>query len=119
MTQVLIIEDDKIHAEVIAEYLELKGICSHKVYSGNDAIDWLKEHTCQVLVTDIRMPFGSGIDLMQWNSHEGPNLPVVAMSGDIDSDHETQQFCEVMQIPYIGKPLDLQQLSSLVSERLS
>ena len=56
---------------------------------------------------------------MQWNSHGGSGLPVIAMSGDIDSDHEIQQFCEVMGITYVAKPLDLKELSDLVLKKLS
>ena len=67
-----------------------------------------------MLLTDIRMPFGTGIDLMQWNNKFGPNIPVIAMSGDIESEKETKQFCEVMEISYLSKPLDLSKLTDLV-----
>ncbi|MCH2205780.1 MAG: hypothetical protein MK132_07910 [Lentisphaerales bacterium] len=65
------------------------------------------------------MPYGSGIDLMQWNSHDGPGLFVIAMFGDIASDNETKQFCEVMGIPYIAKPLNLKELFDLLVQKLS
>ena len=65
------------------------------------------------------MPYGTGIDLMQWNLKKGPNVPVIAISGDIASENESKQFCEVMGIPYVPKPLDLIEFSDMIANQLN
>ena len=118
MTQVLIAEDDEKHADIIAKFLEIKGLTCKIVYSGNAAIEWLEINNCELVITDMRMPFGTGIDLMQWNMKKGPNVPVIAISGDIDSENESKQFCEVMGVPYVPKPLDLAEFSEMIADQL-
>ncbi|MCM8534650.1 MAG: response regulator [Lentisphaeraceae bacterium] len=110
MVQVLVVEDDKSHADMVKQYLDIKELDSHVVYSGQSAIDWLTQNSCQLIITDIRMPNGSGIDLMQWNRQSGPNLPVIVISGDLLAERESRQFCEIMDVPYFSKPVVLEEL---------
>ncbi|MCM8532245.1 MAG: response regulator [Lentisphaeraceae bacterium] len=119
MVQVLVVEDDKSHADMVKQYLDFKELESHVVYSGQSAIDWLDENSCQLIITDIRMPNGSGIDLMQWNRQTGPNLPVIVISGDLLAERESRQFCEIMGVPYLSKPVELDVLHSEILKCLA
>ncbi|MCH2205400.1 MAG: response regulator [Lentisphaerales bacterium] len=104
--EVLIVDDEKMHADVVAEYKSLNGIKSTILHSENTAIDWLTKNDCNSVITDIKMLNGTGIDLMKWIIDENSQTPIIAISAD-GSSHETEQFCEVMKIPFLSKKLEL------------
>ena len=110
---VLIVDDEALHAQVIAEYLSLSGIKSAIRFSGNEAIEWLKSNDCSAVITDINMPNGTGFDLITWIKKMGKTTKVVAMSGG-NNVHEIEQFCEVMEILYLQKPIDLKNILSVI-----
>ena len=118
MIQVLIVEDDKSYAELLALNLEHRGLSCKAVYSGNDAIEWLKEYKSQIIISDIRMPNGSGIDLIRWNANQPVSIPLIAISGDVLATTETKQFCEVMGVPYVSKPIDIDELIAVAEPML-
>ena len=118
MKQVLIVEDDNDYAAILAMNFEAKNVSSPIVNSGNQAIEWLKSNKCHVIITDIRMPNGSGIELIQWNANQPVIIPLIAVSGDLMAETETTQFCEIMGVPYMSKPLNISKLFELVEPLL-
>ena len=116
MSRILIVEDDVAYANLLIEYFKEQQIPCHAFYSGNDAIDWLNSSSCRMILTDIRMDNGSGIDLIRWNS-KGPQIPIIAMSGDSESKMESTQLCEILDIPFLAKPINFSELFKLVDAK--
>lgn len=113
--KVLVVDDEIMHADVINEYLSLSGIKSTSLHSENKAIGWLTSNDCSLVVTDIKMLHGTGIDLMKWIIEEHNQTPMIAISAD-GSNHETEQFCEVMKVPFLSKPIELKELLGPVKQ---
>jgi DNA-binding NarL/FixJ family response regulator len=63
------IMEEEQDLEVVAEYA-----------NGNDALCWLRNHSCDVAIIDIAMPGMGGIDLLNKLHHEKPDLPVLILS---------------------------------------
>jgi DNA-binding NtrC family response regulator len=116
MKQILLVDDNNEYAELLAEFLELNGLSSHISNSGKDAIKWLKEFNCQAIVTDILMSNGTGIDLIRWNANQPTAVPLMAMSGTAELSHkkEISQFCEIMGVPFLEKPISFEALLKLL-----
>jgi CheY-like chemotaxis protein len=106
---VLIVDDEKMLRETVAFYVEQK---VEKVYfasSGNEAIDFLKNNSVDLVITDIRMPDGDGIDLMKAiQSLSGDKPKVIAMTGFAGNSEDVLNELQVKIVlskPFSGKDL--------------
>ena len=81
MYTVLVADDDVGVRFIVCEFLKMAGFDVVEANSGLDAIEMLKEWTPDLLVTDIFMPDGDGIELVRYARKNLPFLPVIAMSG--------------------------------------
>ena len=79
-TRVLLVEDDAALGEMFADVLRERG---HLVTLCNDvptAIEALRAVVFEVVVTDLRLPGASGLELLAWVKRERLNLRVVVAS---------------------------------------
>ena len=81
MCTVLVADDDMGVRFVVCEFLKAAGLEVVEAQSGAAAVEMLKEWLPDLLVTDIFMPEGDGIELVTYVRKNLPFLPVIAMSG--------------------------------------
>ena len=90
--RVLVVDDEADIREFITVVLESQGMCVKAVASAAAAFEVLKEFRPDVLVCDIRMPGGSGYDLIRQirdlEAKEGGHLPATAITAYQDEDWE-------------------------------
>jgi CheY-like chemotaxis protein len=85
---VLIVDDEPLIRETVAELLSSAGLSTLEATNGVEALDLLNKsgHAVAVLLTDIRMPGGmDGIDLARIAQRTWPWIKVIVMSGFYDS----------------------------------
>lgn len=81
MAKILLVEDDNLVRDMLTQVLER---ASHEVIcatNGEEATDVLKQHTPDIMVTDIIMPKKSGITLISEVKNRHPNMEIIAISG--------------------------------------
>jgi DNA-binding response OmpR family regulator len=84
---VLLVEDEPLIREIMAESLEDAGFAVIQAATGDDAISIIRndERTITALVTDFHMPGqADGADVASCVRQKWPNLPVVIASGRPD-----------------------------------
>jgi FixJ family two-component response regulator len=81
---VAIVDDDEAVREALGDLLMVSGLACHCFESAADFLDARATCHFDCLVTDIRMPGMSGIDLIERLRDEGSYLPVVALSSVLD-----------------------------------
>ena len=88
--RILVVDDDVALCEIMAEELGDEGFDVSKAYSGNQALMFLANNKTDIVLTDIKMPDGTGIDLVKAIAKMNPELPqVFMMTGFADiSDNE-------------------------------
>ncbi|MDR6157093.1 MULTISPECIES: response regulator transcription factor [Chryseobacterium] len=77
---ILIAEDDELILKTIEHKLLKEG---HEVIltrNGKEAIETLKEKDVDLAITDIMMPFASGIEILSAIKSMGKNIPVIMLS---------------------------------------
>lgn len=80
--QILLVEDDKDHAELERRALEERGDWTvHHVPSMNDALDLADEVDLELAVIDHRLPDGDGLTLLKRLRARDPTLPVLYVTG--------------------------------------
>ena len=63
MKKILLVDDDALCRGLIKSDLEKMGYQVELVWNGNRAMSWLASHSCDLMITDVRMPLMDGIQL--------------------------------------------------------
>jgi DNA-binding NtrC family response regulator len=100
---VLVVDDDAPMREMIVSLLEDEGIHAEAAGSASEALERLGKAECDVVLSDIRMPGRSGVELLGEIRELRPETPVVLMTafGSIDSAVEAMQ---AGAFDYVTKP---------------
>ena len=117
MKPVWIVDDDRSIRWVIEKALSREGIAFNSFASAQDALDALSDESPEVLVSDIRMPGRSGLDLLQAVKQRHPAVPVIVMTAYSDLDSAVAAF-QGGAYEYLPKPFDVDQAVDLIRRAL-
>ena len=82
MAHVLIVDDEESERLLVRTILEEAGYELSFANSGEEAMKLYLRHSIDVVVTDIRMPHGDGIELIAALKGLDDNVSIVAISGE-------------------------------------
>lgn len=111
--RVLIVEDDKIIGDGLRQGLMLEGYAVDWVEDKESAETALKTTEYSVLILDVGLPDGSGIDLLQLIRHKSMDLPVLILTAYDDVSYRVQGL-DAGADDYMVKPFDLIELLARV-----
>ncbi len=117
MKPVWIVDDDRSIRWVIEKALSREGIAYDSFASAQDALDALSGGAPEVLVSDIRMPGRSGLELLQAVKSRHPAVPVIVMTAYSDLDSAVAAF-QGGAYEYLPKPFDIDQAVDLIRRAL-
>ena len=117
MKPVWIVDDDRSIRWVIEKALSREGIAYNSFASAQEALDALGASTPEVLVSDIRMPGRSGLELLQAVKQRHPAVPVIVMTAYSDLDSAVAAF-QGGAYEYLPKPFDVDQAVELIRRAL-
>ena len=78
--RVLIVDDERTMCELIETDLRIRGIHSNWFTSAAEAIDAIQQTDFDVVLTDVRMPGTTGLQLCQQLSQARPDIPIIVMT---------------------------------------
>lgn len=102
--RILVVEDDDDVRSTVVDAFEEEGFVVHQASSGNKALVLLQTVTVDVLLTDIRMADGSGIDLLIALGKNRSKVPVFVMTGF--SDFAMEDAARHGAQGFFSKPFD-------------
>ncbi len=114
---VWIIDDDPSIRWVFEKALTREGIDFRIFSSAREALDASLAQKPQVVVSDIQMPGGSGLDLLQALKLRNPELPVIIMTAYSDLDSAVSAF-QGGAFEYLPKPFDVDLTIQLIRRAL-
>jgi len=117
MMPVWIVDDDRSIRWVFEKALEREGIACSAFSSAQDALDALHDQVPEVLVSDIRMPGPSGLELLQTVKAQHPSVPVIVMTAYSDLESAVAAF-HGGAYEYLPKPFDVDQAVDLIRRAL-
>ncbi len=119
MNPVWIIDDDRSIRWVLEKALGRESIPAKCFGSADEALTALDSgQVPQVLISDIRMPGSSGLDLLRHAKANHPNLPVIIMTAYSDLDSAVAAF-QGGAFEYLPKPFDVDQAVDLVRRAIT
>ena len=113
MKSVWVIDDDRSIRWVFEKALAREGMACRTFAAAQDALDALEQGAPQVLVSDIRMPGISGLELLQGIKHRYPDLPVIIMTAYSDLESTVAAF-QGGAFEYLPKPFDVDRAVELI-----
>ncbi len=113
MKPVWIIDDDRSIRWVFEKALAREDIAFKVFASSQEALHALDSSSPQVVVSDIRMPGGSGLELLQKMKEKHPALPVIIMTAYSDLESAVAAF-QGGAFEYLPKPFDVDNAIDLI-----
>ncbi len=116
---ILVVDDDPFIVKLIQEYLEIIGYNVSCAYDGQAALVMAKATKPNLIILDVNMPMINGLKTLQYLRaiEDTQNIPVLFLSGET-SAKLTPTLAAVPRISHVKKPIDLEDLNSIVSHLL-
>ncbi|MEW5797225.1 MAG: response regulator [Candidatus Zixiibacteriota bacterium] len=115
--KILIVDDNPNMSALLSEMLEVFDQEAVVASDGFQALDALKSGNFSIVITDMRMPKMTGLELLQQVKENHPKVKVVLISGYSGSEIETQ--AEALKADgFLGKPLMMADIEKLLKELL-
>ena len=116
--RVWLIDDDASIRWVLERALRNDGMAPRAFEAAEPALDALRRESPDVLITDIRMPGASGLELLKRIHDARPQLPVIVMTAHSDLANAVSAY-EGGAFEYLPKPFDIDQAIALVRRAAS
>lgn len=112
--QVLLIEDNKKIADVIFEYLELKGIQLDYAHNGLQGYELAQKNHYDIIILDVMLPKMDGFTVCSKLREEGVETPILMLTARDTREDVLQGFTHGAD-DYLVKPFDLDILEARLS----
>jgi two-component system, NtrC family, response regulator HydG len=115
---VLVVDDEVGMVTLLRNYLTREGYEVHTAPSGETALQFLEEHDCDVVLTDLRMGGMDGLALVRAIHATRPETPVILMTafGGIETAIEA---VKAGAYHFVAKPVKLPEVGALVRKALT
>jgi len=81
---ILVVDDDPLICQQLERLYKLSGHTVEVAHSGEKAMERLEARDIDLVVSDIRLPGVSGVELAEWIQRECPDVPVIMVTGHAD-----------------------------------
>lgn len=115
MKHILIVEDDTTFAVMLQTWLSKKKFSVASVSGIAAAKKTLIESSVDLVLCDLRLPDGDGIDLLEWVSNRSVNVPLIVMTSYAAIPSAVQAM-KLGARDYISKPVNPEDLLQKINE---
>ncbi len=115
---VLVIDDEPDIRQLLSITLQRMGLTPYLAENIQQAHEALAEHEFQLCLSDLRLPDGSGLDIVNHLQTHQPNVPVIVITAHGSMDIAIKAM-KLGAFDFINKPIDLQHLRSLINNAIS
>jgi CheY-like chemotaxis protein len=114
---ILIVDDNPNMSSLLAEMLEVFDFASERAADGSEALEKLQDGKFSMVITDMRMPNMTGLELCQQVKDRHPQLPVVLISGYSVSDLNESE-ANIKPDGFLAKPFMMSDIEELLNSLL-
>ena len=119
--KVLLVDDDRFVIEALKRGIDWNALGISDVFTAFDIINArmiLKSEHIDLLLSDIDMPHGSGLELLSGMRDEGIDIPAIFLTNYADFSY-AQKALELKSFHYFLKPIDFAQLTEIIKKALA
>jgi len=118
LCQVLVVDDEPDIRELLELTLVKMGLGVASAGSVTEAKDLLRDRRFDLCLTDMRLPDGEGLELVQHIASLGIDLPVAVITAHGNTENAVAAL-KAGAFDYVSKPVGLEQLRAMVRSALS
>jgi len=111
--QILVIEDDPAIRAGVVDVLRFKGFFVLEAANGRAGLDLALTAECDLVLLDLILPGGDGLEILQKVRTDRPTLPVIILAA-LGSEHDRIRGLQLGADDYVVKPFSVQELIARV-----
>ena len=115
--RILVVDDERVIREILAEFLALEGFSVHTVEDGEKALTELRLRPYDLLITDLKMPKLSGLQLLEKIEQERLGVLTVLMTG-FGTVETAIEAMKKGAYDYLLKPFKVEEMIHVVERAL-
>ena len=114
----MVIDDDEEMRSLLKDFFDEEGFETESASNGADALRKLTKDHFDLIITDIRMPNLTGLDILARIKRLKPQTPVIVITA-FGSDQVYRKSLERGATAFLEKPVHFDQLRMLIHETVS
>ena len=118
MVRIMIVEDDEEMRSLLKDFFDEEGFETESASNGADALRKLTKDHFDLIITDIRMPGLTGLDILARIKRLKPETPVIVITA-FGSKEVYRKSLERGATACLEKPVHFDQLRMLIHETVS
>ncbi|HXI60193.1 MAG TPA: HD domain-containing phosphohydrolase [Polyangia bacterium] len=115
--RILVADDEKVIREILSDFLNMEGYLVHTVEDGAEAIKELRRRSYNLVISDLKMPNMSGLELIQKIAEESIPVLTVIMTG-FGTVETAIEAMKKGAYDYILKPFKVEEVVHIVQRGL-
>ncbi len=117
MRRVLVVDDEADIRELLMLTLSKMGVDADTAETCAEAFEYLKGNAYDLCLTDMRLPDGNGLKILEHISENYPNIPVAVITAYGSAENAVAAL-KAGAFDYLAKPIGLKELRDLVNAAL-
>jgi signal transduction histidine kinase len=113
--QMLLVDDELFFRNTLKKRLELRGMTLYEAESGEGGLAVLEEHPIHIVISDVKMPGMSGLELLRRIKADYPEIEVILLTGQATTSDGVAGI-KSGAFDYLTKPIDFDHLLSKVQQ---
>lgn len=113
MQTILIVDDEPSMREFLGILLEKEGYRALTASDGREALSFVESHPVDLVISDIRMPVMSGLELLAALKEKKPALPVIMITA-FASPEDAVTAMKDNAFDYITKPFNVDEIKKVI-----
>jgi two-component system, NtrC family, response regulator PilR len=115
--RILVVDDERSMRELLMIVLRREGHQVHLAEDGKTAVAMLERHAVDVLISDIRMPGMSGVDVLREAKRIDPDIVGIMITAFASTDTAVEAL-RLGAYDYLTKPFDVEELKAKVNNAI-
>lgn len=115
--KILIADDDHIEKESLATILQREGYETITAGDGKEALEKIQESPPDLVLTDLKMPYLNGLELLSEIKNNYPDIEVIIITGYATVESAINAM-KVGAIDYISKPYNVEEVKIIIKKTI-
>jgi len=113
---ILYIEDEDIVREIMCSFIRVKypSVPIYSAGSAEEGVALFRQHRPQIILTDINLTESDGVQMVRSIRKLDPNTTIIFVTGCSDIEQRVNEFCGSAACHYICKPVNHNELFTLL-----
>ncbi len=117
MEKILVIDDEKSILDLLSVVFTKEGYAVKTALSAVKAFELIEKENFALIITDIKLPEKSGMDILKFVKEKKPGIPVVMITA-FGTIKQTVEAFKMGASDYVVKPFDVEELKIIVAKGL-